>query len=53
VWGVGVAVTEKPFGRSVLVYRNRGWQGTIPMPRGDDSKKYPPKGFTGYDGRWP
>lgn len=23
------------------------------MPCGDDSKRYPPKGFTGHDGRWP
>lgn len=42
-----------PYARSALIYFDRGWSGALPMPTGKMAKTFPPKGFTGKDGRYP
>jgi hypothetical protein len=43
--------TETPFADSAEKYRAAGWAAVLPLPPRE--KTYPPKGFTGRDGRTP
>jgi hypothetical protein len=42
---------ESGYGLGVWSYRDAGWPGVLPLPPGEKSP--PPKGYTGYDGKWP
>lgn len=36
---------KRPYGTAAKLYRDQGWLGTLPLPKGEKSS--PPKGFTG------
>jgi hypothetical protein len=42
---------NRVYGRGAWIYMDAGWRGVLPLPPGQKSP--PPKGYTGYDGKWP
>lgn len=42
-----------PYAKAALRYRERGWEGVLPMPRGKLAKRFPPNGYTGKRGIFP